>query len=574
MTATVSFRDTIPDDIRENLAPWDDLTAKLLFHRGFTTKEQVEKFLAPAYDRDLHDPFLMHDMEKVVLRTIQALKNKEKIAIYSDYDCDGIPGGVLLHDLFTTLGADFENYIPHRHDEGYGFHAHAVEALHARGASLIITVDCGITDIAAAACAEELGVDVVITDHHLPQATLPSVYAILNPKLSHDQYPFKDLCGSGIAWKFASALLSRVRKDTELAASAPREGWEKWLLDMAGLATIADMVPLQGENRVLAYYGLIVLRKTSRPGLRALYRAVRLNERMMTEDDIGFLIGPRINAASRMGEPMEAFKLLTTRDEVYAKELASKLEKINRTRKSSVATITKEVKHRLSLRSEITPVIAIGNPEWRPALLGLVANSLVEEYQRPVFLWGTEGNNTLKGSCRSDGVTNLVDLMVRTEEIFIEFGGHALSGGFSLSREAVFHLEEKLSQTYLSMRDDAPSLPPTLVDGELSLLDVSESTMRKIEKLAPFGEGNPKPVFVFRDVVVCEVSWFGKNGEHIRLVLEQDGNRAHAMAFFAERELGSTVRNIEVESKLSFSASLDRDAFARGRVRLRLSKLI
>jgi single-stranded-DNA-specific exonuclease len=343
---------------------------------------------------------------------------------------------------------------------------------------------------------------------------------------------------------------------------------------MAGLATIADMVPLQGENRVLAYYGLIVLRKTSRPGLRALYRAVRLNERMMTEDDIGFLIGPRINAASRMGEPMEAFKLLTTRDEVYAKELASKLEKINRTRKSSVATITKEVKHRLSLRSEITPVIAIGNPEWRPALLGLVANSLVEEYQRPVFLWGTEGNNTLKGSCRSDGVTNLVDLMVRTEEIFIEFGGHALSGGFSLSREAVFHLEEKLSQTYLSMRDDAPSLPPTLVDGELSLLDVSESTMRKIEKLAPFGEGNPKPVFVFRDVVVCEVSWFGKNGEHIRLVLEQDGNRAHAMAFFAERELGSTVRNIEVESKLSFSASLDRDAFARGRVRLRLSKLI
>ena len=574
MASSVSFRDAVPDAIRENLSVFDDLSAHLLFHRGIETEEDARRFLSPEYERELHDPFLMHDMEKVVCRVMDALRKNERIAIYSDYDCDGIPGGVLLHDVFSTLGANFENYIPHRHDEGYGFHAHAVEARHARGVSLIITVDCGITDTAAALRAKALGVDVIITDHHLPQEDVPDVYAILNPKLSHDMYPFKDLCGSGIAWKFSCALLDRVRADEILSTRAPALGWEKWLLDMAGLATIADMVPLRGENRTLAHYGLIVLRKTLRPGLRALYQAVRLNPRSMTEDDIGFLIGPRINAASRMGEPMEAFRLLTTRDTEEAKDLAKKLEKINRTRKSSVATITKEVKHRLSLRNDIAPVIALGNPEWRPSLLGLVANSLVEEYRCPVFLWGTEGNNTLKGSCRSDGAINLVDLMVRTEETFIAFGGHAMSGGFSLSREAVFHLEEKLSIAYTALQEEDTVSPPTFVDGSMSLGDVSEDTMRKIERLAPFGEGNPKPSFMFRDVVVQTVTWFGKGGEHVRFDVSKDGHHTTAITFFAERELGNDARVIQPSDKVSFVASFDRDTFARGRVRLRLIRLI
>jgi single-stranded-DNA-specific exonuclease len=332
-----STADTPLEDIKENLKVYSELTQTLLFNRNITSEEEAEIFLNPDYERDIYDPFLIMGMERAVERILSAIENEEKIVIYGDYDCDGIPGSVVLHDFFKKIGyKDFENYIPHRHEEGYGFHAHAVEEFAKEGVGLVITVDCGITDVDAVKRADELGIDVIITDHHLPQETLPPAFVILNSKQKEDTYPDDMLCGAGVAWKLVQALLARGRKEKIFDVS---DGWEKWLLDMAGLSTIADMVPLLKENRALAHFGLKVLRKSPRPGLQKLLRKAKVAQVHLTEDDVGFMIAPRINAASRMDVPMEAFRLLSTDDEIVAGELSEHLHNINNERKLSVAVM-------------------------------------------------------------------------------------------------------------------------------------------------------------------------------------------------------------------------------------------
>ncbi|HQT83199.1 MAG TPA: DHH family phosphoesterase, partial [Candidatus Paceibacterota bacterium] len=376
------LHDPLHDTMREELAAYDDLTAALLARRGITTKEDAERFLNPSYDEHLHDPFLMTEMQKAAERFARAITSGEKIAVWSDYDCDGIPGAVLLHDFLKKAGANFENYIPHRHEEGYGMNVRGIERLAKNGVTLVVTVDSGITDTEPVVRARELGMDVIVTDHHLPSEKLPEAFAILNPNAREDEmYPFKSLCGSGVAWKLVCATLAVA---PELREKVP-EGWEKWLLDMVGLATIADMVPLTGENRVLATYGLTVMRKSPRIGLQKLLRGMRVEQRGITEDDVGFMIAPRVNAASRLGEARDAFKLFITTDESEADLLAKKLEKLNRERKAQAGAITRAVHTRLKER-EVRSIIALGDPEWRPSLLGLVANTIADEYERPVFL--------------------------------------------------------------------------------------------------------------------------------------------------------------------------------------------
>ncbi|PIR82893.1 single-stranded-DNA-specific exonuclease RecJ, partial [Candidatus Kaiserbacteria bacterium CG10_big_fil_rev_8_21_14_0_10_56_12] len=414
------LHDSLDDVLREELGVYDDLTAALLARRGITTKEEAEQFLNPSYDLHLHDPLIMTDMEKGARRLADAIHAKEKIVVWSDYDCDGVPGAVLMHDFLQKMDATFENYIPHRHLEGYGVNVSGIEKLAEGGARLIVTVDSGITDREAIGRAKELGMDVIVTDHHLPaQAGLPDALAVINPNAREDEaYPFHDLCGSGVAWKLVSATLAI---DPALRSRAS-EGWEKWLLDMVGLATVADMVSLAGENRVLATYGLLVMRKSPRLGLRKLCRAIRVEQRTITEDDVGFMIAPRINAASRMGDARDAFQLFITDSATEAEALAKKLDAANRKRKAEAGAITRAVHARLKER-ELRSVIALGDPTWRPALLGLVANTIADEHERPVFLWGKEGNNSIKGSVRSGGGIHALALMEAAPDTFSQFGG-------------------------------------------------------------------------------------------------------------------------------------------------------
>jgi len=584
------LHDPLTDILREELAGYDDLTAALLSRRGIVTKEDAEKFLNPSYDEHLHDPLLMADMEKAAHRLAAAIQSKEKIAVWSDYDCDGIPGAVVLHDFLKKTGANFENYIPHRHNDGYGMNVEGIEKLAKSGVKLIVTVDSGITGIEPIARAKELGTEVIVTDHHLPALSgvegpgekLPDAFAILNPNARpNETYPYKSLCGSGVAWKLVCATLAIA---PDLRQPSPRLwpaaeriplGWEKWLLDMVGLATIADMVPLMGENRVLAAYGLKVLRKSPRLGLQKLLRGMRADQRALTEDDIGFMLAPRVNAASRLGDARDAFLLFTTADESEADTLAKKLEKANRERKAQAGAVTRAVRSRLRERGELRSIIALGDPEWRPSLLGLVAGNIADEYERPVFLWGREGNMSLKGSVRSGGAVHALELMRATENTFIEFGGHANAGGFTVRDTEVFFLEDRLIAAHAKLQSGKTIADDLALhaDAVITPEEATDDLLKKVECLAPFGQGNPKPVFLLREVVAREISHFGKAQEHLKLkISSNESNQSiDAVTFFVKGAAARTASSLEKGSRVNLLAHLERDTFSRGNpVRLRL----
>lgn len=561
------FPESIPESVREALAAYDDFTAGLLARRGIQTPHEAEAFLSPSYDEHIGDPMQILNMPRAAERVARAIDNGERIGVWSDYDCDGIPGGVLFHDFLKKANANFTNYIPHRHEEGFGLNEGGIDKLHADGVTLLITIDCGIADVDAVAYASSLGIDVIITDHHL-LGVLPDAYAIVDPKQEGETNAYRDFCGAGLAWKLACAVLAHGFTGREHIPI----GWEKWLLDMAGMATIADMVPLTGENRVIARYGLLVIRKSRRLGLQKLCKVARVDQRKITEDDIGFMLAPRINAASRMGNPTDAFRLLTTEDEVEAETLAKELERINRSRRAAAAAITKAVHARLAERTDIPAVIAMGDPEWRPGLLGIVANSLAEEYERPVFLWGREANMRAKGSCRAGKKgMHVVRIMEAAKDVFKEFGGHAASGGFTVHDDQVFFLEEKLNEALATLGDMAEEEALFDADAEVHPQEASLRLLMSLEKFAPFGMGNPKPVFLLREVLIHEVSWFGKAEEHLKVRIVHDRGIVEAVAFFAKRDFGNEAERLSAGSTANILANVERDQFSRRNpVRLRL----
>jgi single-stranded-DNA-specific exonuclease len=622
------------------------LLDRLLYYRGVRTPEEIEAFLHPNYERHTHDPFLLKDMDKAVERILKAIredgkgdkdgkgkkskKKSEKIVIYSDYDTDGIPAGVALHDFFKKIGyTNFSNYIPHRHDEGFGLNSDAVRQFAADGVTLLITIDCGIADVGPVAEAQAAGIDVIITDHHMPprkatakkdveEENLPPAFAIINPKQTGCTYPEKMLCGAGVVYKLIQALIIKGNKEksfTGLSGNTDgvlKDGWEKWLLDMVGIATLSDMVPLTGENRVFAYYGLVVLRKSPRLGLNRLLAELGVDQRYLTEDDVGFTIGPRINAASRMGVPMDAFHLLSTDDPVVAGQYAKHLNEINDERKGTVAALVKEIKKTIKERwgsesddaedsgvgkksspPKMPAVIVLGNPDWRPSLVGLAANTVAEEYHRPVYLWGRDGDNVIKGSCRSDGETDLVALMRLADgdetttgapKTFIQFGGHAMSGGFAVANDKIHTLSDKLNAAFEKLqnkndeekegkegKDDGKGekmLEAIALDGEMSLADVTWDTYRTIEKLAPFGTGNPKPLFMFKNVTPTSVRQFGKTKNHLELMFP---GSIKAIAFFKTADDWKDILGHELSAGRHFTliAVFEKSIF-RGKTELRL----
>lgn len=520
---TYQLREVVPEDIQKELGDYPPMVAQLLFNRGILTKETAKAFLTPDFTLR-HDPFLMTDMEKAVERILVAMKEGERMAVWSDYDCDGIPGAVLFHDFFKAVGyLNFENYIPHRHDEGFGLNTKGIDALASRGVTLMITLDCGSTNVDEVIHARTNGIETIITDHHEPSATLPPAFAILNPKRD-DAYPFRELCGTGVAWKLIEGLIAR-------GSFTLKDGEEKWWLDMVGLATMADMVSLTGENRLFAHFGMTVMRKTKRKGLNEMFRALKLDPKTLSDDDIGFSIAPRVNAASRMGKPHDAFHVFTTTDGVEARTGAAHLERINNERKGAVAAMVKDLKKRLVLR-DTESVIVIGSPEWRPSLLGLAANSLAEEYQRPVFVWGRDGRNILKGSCRSDGVVSVVALMEHAKDSFIEFGGHHAAGGFAVHEEKIHSLGESLNNAYEKSGGTIRVTQIVSIDANLTIDEVTDSFYRSVVALSPFGVGNTKPIFRFCGITASSVTAFGKTKEHTKIIFEGTRSTIEAISFF------------------------------------------
>lgn len=534
----------------------------LLYKRGVSARDR-DRFLYPSIT-DLHDPFLFTEIEKVVRRLTEAMEKGERIGICADYDHDGIPGAVVFTDALDALSYEhYDVYIPNRNREGFGFSTAAVDALKEKGCTLIITIDCGIGANESVAYAQKNGIDVIITDHHLPDNDPPDAFAIINPKYD-EQYPFDGLCGTGVIFKVVMALLGRI----------PTES-----LDLVGIATLSDMVPLVDENRTLAHQGLVALRKTTRPGLQALYKKLKLSSDHLSEDDVIFMITPRINVASRIDEPINAYYLLKTKDVEDAQARAKHLEGLNKRRKGAVAAMIKETRKRLTRRANDMRVLVVGDRNWDAGLLGLIAQKLSEEYEKPVFVWGKGVGEVIKGSCRGAGVCDVVALMrAAPRDTFLEVGGHTGAGGFSITAGSCAVLEETLNKTLeknsnVQLVDTAQRANGYELVAKLSIDDVVWETYAHIEVCGPFGMDNPKPVFAFSAVMPRDVAMFGGSGEHTKLVFAVGDDEVEAIAFFKKpNEFTKTPKAGEL---LTLHATIEKSVF-RGfpEVRLRIVDIL
>ena len=561
----------------------NDLTETLAQMRGIAL-ENIEAFVSPAYA--LGDVSLFADMGRAVERMHRAVIAGEHVGIFADYDCDGMPAAVVILDLFKQLGAAgrVHVYIPDRHNEGYGVSSKGIAALQEQGVTLIITVDVGITALAEVLEAQGKGIDVIVTDHHAPLATLPEAYAVIHP--AHGAYPNKDLCGAGVAFMLVRAFVAQYGKAYDFP-----DGWEKWLLDLVGFATLSDMVPLTGENRVLARYGIMVMKKTRRVGLQALFAANGIVPSGMTEQDLTFTVAPRLNAASRMASPMLAFELLATDDQRQAIALSAQLTAINDQRKALVIDIVKQAHALIAGRlSEIAgtsgdavslpPIVVIGDLSWRPAVLGLVANKLQEAYGRSFFVWGEGGDGSVKGSCRVQSEHHAAHLFQALPEgLLLHAGGHQAAGGFAMMAANVHRLERALNEAAQraesadGQRHDASVIERVANDGsaaiEAPLAIVTVRHYQAVRAFAPFGVGNPEPVFLFQNMQVQSAKKFGKQKDHMECTVSDGMQTVTAFVFFASESFAKTVVS---GATVSFLAQLDPGY--RGGVRLRIKELV
>jgi single-stranded-DNA-specific exonuclease len=544
----------------------DELQALLLKRLNLSDEEQ-QAFLSPSYK--LGNLWDFEDMATAVERIYKAVKSDEQIGIYADYDCDGIPGAVVLLDLFKALKIEdrVHVYIPDRHDEGYGLSSIGIDALEAKGVTLIITVDLGITAIAEVADARSRGIDVIVTDHHAPLSQYPSALAVVHPKKG--TYINQDPCGAGVAFYLACAFLEKHRDEFGI-----KEGFEKWMLDLVGFATLSDMMPLVGENRMLVTYGMMVMKKTRRDGLRILFSEQKMDPERLTETDLTFTVAPRLNAASRMATPMLAFELLSTGDRVRALILVKELEKINNERKVLVARIVKEAHKRLDARlpaqaGELPAIVVLGDLLWRPAVLGLVATKLQEKYSRSFFVWGESGDGFIKGSCRMlDEHHAGYIFQALPEGVVLHSGGHQAAGGFAVAKEKIHFLEQELNDAINRVAHTVEKKEPT----ETLVMPIAIASVRHLQKiraLAPFGIANTQPIFTFENVKVLSTKMFGKNKEHLECEVQDMTGRATVFTFFVDDK---TREYFSPEAVVTFTGALE--AGWRGGVRIKIQDLV
>jgi single-stranded-DNA-specific exonuclease len=500
------------------------LVAGLLVTRGLKDPQTAERFLCPRVDQ-LHDPFLMADMRTAVARVRQALDRKEKILIYGDYDVDGTMAAVVLLTALKALGANVDVHIPHRLTDGYGMRTSIIERAASDGAKLVVSVDTGVREYEAIGRARELGLDCIVTDHHLVGDRLPPACAILNPHRVDCQYPDKNLSGVGVAFKLAQALLGMpdARGSTRLVES---------YLKVVALGTIADVVPLVGENRVIAHFGLAGLRRPAGAGLRALLEASGLaNGCMVTAGHVGFRLAPRLNAAGRMESARDVIALFTATEPALAAEIATRLDRLNQERQqveeSMLGEITAMIEERPEYKERHSLVFA--GEGWHRGVIGIVAQRLAERYHRPALVIGLERGEGM-GSGRSIRGFHLLDALHATGDLFRRYGGHAQAAGFSLAAERIPELETRF-ESYTRAKLTPEQLEPTLrVDAEVRLADLNGPLYEHLQRLAPHGMGNPTPVFAARGLRLSSPPRVLKE-RHLKLRVAQGSRGFEALAW-------------------------------------------
>lgn len=501
--------------------------ATLLYNRGCQTPSDCEEFLNPAAAR-LHRPDTLPDINAATERILTAVKKKEPILVYGDYDVDGICGTAILVTTLKQLGAVVDYYLPHRHSEGYGVSRFGVEYAIKKGFRLIITNDCGSTDIENLTLARNAGIDVIVTDHHEPGTLHPPALAFVNPKRADSGYPFRELAGAGVAFKLAWQLLAAAHRSKEEL---------KALFDLVGLATIADIVPLVGENRIIARLGITALNQTTRPGIRMLIEVSRLSAGKLSARDIAFALAPRINAAGRIGHARTALELLLAADETSARVLAQQLEQLNRSRQQQEDIILNEARQLLeqSGKSECR-VFVLAQPHWNEGIIGIVASKLVDEFWRPCILI-TLHPDIGKGSGRSVSGFNLYEALKHTSEHLINFGGHRYAAGIKIKPERISSFEDAINEYAATLPE--PIFKPTLnIEVLADLNEITPELLRYLSRLQPFGPDNPEPVFASTGLeVVGYPRRIGKNRDHLKFRVRAGNSVLPAIAWERSQEI-------------------------------------
>ncbi len=542
-----------PAQYLSGISGFPPLINQLLFNRGLTEPAQLESFVT-ADESLCYDPFLIPGMAHGVSRVYRALLSSENIAIYGDFDTDGITATALLIQGLSSLGAKVSPYIPHRISEGHGLKVGALERLYYQGISLVITVDCGITGIDEVKKAQRMGIDIVITDHHTPLEVIPPATAVVNPKLPNTEYPFSELAGVGVAFKFLQALLKSLSKEDQTYK----------LLDLVTLGTIADMMPLVSENRYLVKHGLRLLNTNPRLGIRKMITQTGLSPGRLDTNSISWVIAPRLNTTGRLEHAMPSYQLLMTNSADEAGKLSQWLEQKNAERQRLTTKVVSSARE-IVLAEGIVPILIVGDEDYPAGIIGLAAGRISEEFYRPTVVIKT-GKHMSNGSCRSIPEFNIVRALNKCRHLLTNFGGHPQAAGFTLPTKNLPRLKEALLELASADLAGVDLRPHLDIDAEIKLTNLSGNTLPTLEKLAPFGRGNPHPTFLSRNVEIIDCRTMGASKEHLRLKLLQDGFFWDGVAFQA-----SDYRK-DIVSPLDIVFNLEVDQW-HGEERLRLNLL-
>jgi single-stranded-DNA-specific exonuclease len=529
-----------PEEFGKKFPELSEIVLQLLWDRELKTQTAVDEFFNPDYETDLHDPYLMKDMQKAVDRIFKALEGDENILIYGDYDVDGVTSSAVITSTLIELkrvlkDVDKEKaqtfldiYIPDREKEGYGITPEAISEIAKRKPSLIITVDCGVSNVESVEEINKLGIDIIVTDHHHVPEERPRAFAIINPKQPDCKYPFKVLAGVGVAFKLSQALFGHLQKNHADRFEKMNPGFEKWLLDLVALGTVADCVDLVGENRTLTKYGILVLNKTQRVGIKKLIQSSGLDTREngnfvknknIDTINISFNLAPRLNAAGRIDHANVSYKLLMSEKADESEELTAKLEKNNQTRQRLTEKMMKEIKDQLNKKKEIPKVVIAKGKEWKMGIVGLVAGKLTEEYSRP-FLVLCEEEEGYAGSGRSIPDFNLIEAIEKCQELLLQFGGHSQAAGVKLKKNNLKKFEKRIQEIAEGILKEEDLTPSLEIDTEIANEGINWDLIDEIEAFAPFGFGNRKPTFLAKDLEVHEVKAVGSKKDHLKICLK------------------------------------------------------
>lgn len=521
--------ETAPNDVSLPVA--NAALRSILIRRGIVDAEAFRRFVTPVIE-DLHDPAAIHGMDFACERIARAVRDREAIVIYGDYDVDGVTSIVLLQTVLKTLGADVSFVVPHRLVDGYGLKTEVLERVLAeKNVRLVITVDCGITSVEPVRRALERGIDVIITDHHLPPGTLPEAAAVLNPKQPGCTYPFKDLAGVGVAFKLCCELIRRAGKKMSIDS----------LLKIAAIGTIADVAPLVGENRTIAWLGLRGLADVRNAGLRALLKRLGIYGRKLRASDIGFKVGPRINAAGRLASANTAIDLFAATDDDAAWQLCAELDRMNEERREIERRVRTEAEEQVDASER---VLILASDTWHKGVLGLTAGRVAQKFHRPTLMIAIEGERCV-GSARSIPAINLHSQLEHVSDLFEHFGGHDYACGFSLPVANLPALRERLAGVFEEL-DASLFVRAARVDGELALHDIDSEFVAAHEMLEPFGAANPQPLFVVSSVDVVGTRTFAE--DCCEMTLASNGDRAAAVVWPSVKQLAAEmVRDVRVD---------------------------